>query len=433
MKLIEKDGQKSNKLSDKEDTILPLYMHKIIKKKKKHFNKSIFYFLICLIILFILVFLLLFTIKNFIYYKEDKIKLLNIFKRNKIATTKFNKSTNFSNLFIKNESNITATNDTELNHVMMYYNSNHMNETLSNNSNTTILLIGVAKLENNYLREWVEYYKRIGITKIILCDNNPIDGESLSEPIKDYVDLKFVEIDEYYRGKPNLQLNCYEKQFEINHMKYDWITFNDIDEFIFLENGSGYINIQQFLDEPIFNDTDNIILTWKYYDDNNILDAVDGNYSVLKRFTHHDPLKYQGDPNCLSKAIYKGKFERNYRLGGHCIQGFEDQSGRKYVFRTADGRIMKFKDIGYCFYNFNRTHFPVSIHHFQLKSIGEYIKNKMMKNEMSEPDKYNFKFFFDINEITKEKINYILKILSKDKLKTKQYNIDDYINKTNEI
>ena len=35
MKLIEKDGQKSNKLSDKEDTILPLYMHKIIKKKKK--------------------------------------------------------------------------------------------------------------------------------------------------------------------------------------------------------------------------------------------------------------------------------------------------------------------------------------------------------------------------------------------------------------
>ena len=312
---------------------------------------------------------------------------------------------------------------------MTYFNSNHMNETLSN---TTILLVGVAKLENNYLREWVEYYKGIGITKIILCDNNPTEGESLSEPIRDYVDLKFVEIDESFRGKPNLQLNCYEKHFEINHMKYDWITFNDIDEFIYLENGSGYIKIQQFLDEPIFNDTDNIVLTWKYYDDNNILDVVDGNYSVLKRFTHHAPLLNKGDPNCLSKAIYKGKVERDYRLGGHCIQGFEDHSGRKYVFRTADGRIMKFKDIGWCFYNFNRTHFPVSIHHFQLKSIGEYIKNKMMKNEKSEPDKYTFHFFFDINEITKEKINYILQILSKDKLKTRQYNIDEYINKTNE-
>ena len=91
---------------------------------------------------------------------------------------------------------------------------------------------------------------------------------------------------------------------------------------------------------------------------------------------------------------------------------------------------MEFKDIGWCFYNPNRTHFPVSIHHFQLKSIGEYIKNKMLKNENSEPDKYNFKFFFDINKLTKEKVKYILKVLSKDKLKTKQYNIDDYINKT---
>ena len=86
-------------------------------------------------------------------------------------------------------------------------------------------------------------------------------------------------------------------------MKYDWITFNDIDEFIVLEKGSNYTNIQQFLDEPIFNDTDNIILTWKYYDDNEILDVVNGNFSVLKRFTHYAPLENQGDPNSLSKAI----------------------------------------------------------------------------------------------------------------------------------
>ena len=89
---------------------------------------------------------------------------------------------------------------------------------------------------------------------------------------------------------------------------------------------------------------------------------------------------------------------------------------------------MKFNKIGWCFYNFNKTHFPVSIHHFQLKAIGEYIKNKMLKRE-KEPYKYNFKFFFDINKLTKEKVQYALKILDKDKLKTMQYNLDDYINK----
>jgi hypothetical protein len=64
-----------------------------------------------------------------------------------------------------------------------------------------------------------------------------------------------------------------------------------------------------------------------------------------------------------------------------------------------------------------------------MKSIGEYIKNKMLKGE-NQPNKYTFQFFFDINKLTKEKVQYALKILDKDKLKTKQYNIDDYINKT---
>jgi hypothetical protein len=284
-------------------------------------------------------------------------------------------------------------------------------------SNTTILLIGIAKYENDYIREWVEYYKGIGINKIILCDNNIINGENLSEPIKDYVDSNFVEIDESFRGESLKQVYCYQKHYKNNKMKYDWISFNDIDEFIFLENGSNYTNIQQFLDEPIFYDTDNIILTWKYYDDNDLLDVENGNYSVLKRFTRHAPLENKGDPNSLSKAIYKGKVERQYALGAHCIQGFKDSSCRNYVFRIANGKIMNFNKIGWCFYNYNKTHFPVSIHHFQTKSIGEYIKNKMLRGERK-PYKYNFFYFFDINNLTKEKVEYAMKTVDKDKLKT---------------
>jgi len=391
-----------NKRNIKEDEIFPIFNHKHLYKKRKNNNKSIGYSLIYLIsLLIIIIFLLSFII----------IKLKNsILKRNK------NSSKNLIQIDLK-DFKINGSTTTWLNDLIMHY-----------NSNTTILLVGIAKYENNYIREWVEYHKGIGINKIILCDNNPIDGEKLSEPIKDYVDSNFVEIDESYRGKSLLQVSCYKKHYKNNHMKYDWITFNDIDEFIFLEKGSDYINIQQFLDQPIFNDTDNIILTWKYYDDNDLIDVENGNYSVLKRFTRHAPLEDKGDPNCLSKAIYKGKVEREYEVGNHCIQGFDDSSGRKYVFRTADSKIMKFNKIGWCFYNFNKTHFPVSIHHFQLKTIGEYIKNKMLKRE-KEPYKYNFKFFFDINKLTKEKVQYALKILDKDKLKSMQYNLDDYINK----
>ena len=209
--------------------------------------------------------------------------------------------------------------------------------------------------------------------------------------------------------KSHLQELCYQRNYDKYFNEYDWLTFLDIDEFIYLEEGSGYTTIQQFLDEPIFNDTDNIILTWKYYDDNGIIDVKDGNYSVLKRFTHQRFKKAEGDPNSLSKAIYRGKVNRNYIVGNHCIQGFQDYNGRKYVFRKADGRIMKFKGIGWCFYNSNNTHFPVSIHHFETKSISEYINNKIKKHKFN--SKYSLKHFFDKNNVTQEKVDYLKKEL----------------------
>ena len=315
---------------------------------------------------------------------------------------------------------------------IMHYNSKHANEILTYNSSTTFLIIGIAKLENRYVREWVEHYHKLGTTKIILCDDNTKDGERLAEPIQDYVDSNFVTIDESYRGVINCQMSCYSKHYYENQNKYDWISLLDLDEFIYLEEGSGYTKIQHFLDEPIFNDTDNIILTWKHYDDNDILDATNGNYSLKSRFTRHVLHGVGGDPNSLSKAIYKGKVDRNYRIGNHCIQGFSDQHGRNYIFRITNGKIMHFKGIGWCFYNFNNTHFPVSIHHFSLKSVGEYIDCKMKRSAVNiDRTKNTFKRFFDENRLTKEKIDYILQKLNPDQLKTFKSELEGYMQKLN--
>ena len=37
-------------------------------------------------------------------------------------------------------------------------------------------LCAIAKNENLYIREWVEHYKNIGVSKIFLYDNNDING-----------------------------------------------------------------------------------------------------------------------------------------------------------------------------------------------------------------------------------------------------------------
>lgn len=33
-------------------------------------------------------------------------------------------------------------------------------------------VVCIARIENHYIREWVEHYKSIGFTNVILYDNN---------------------------------------------------------------------------------------------------------------------------------------------------------------------------------------------------------------------------------------------------------------------
>ena len=48
-----------------------------------------------------------------------------------------------------------------------------------------ICLIG--KNENLYIREFVEYYSFLGVGKLIIYDNNDINGEIFENVIDDYI------------------------------------------------------------------------------------------------------------------------------------------------------------------------------------------------------------------------------------------------------
>ena len=94
----------------------------------------------------------------------------------------------------------------------------------------------IAKLENRYIREWVEYYLTLGFDYIILYDNNDINGEDLSEPIQDYIQAKQVEIIDV-RGKIGYQVEAYNNCYHRYKYQVDWILFVDIDEFERLVKG----------------------------------------------------------------------------------------------------------------------------------------------------------------------------------------------------
>lgn len=62
------------------------------------------------------------------------------------------------------------------------------------------LLCCIAKTENQYIREFIEYYKTLGVSHICIFDNNDKDGERFESVIRDYIDYGFVTVIDY-RGK----------------------------------------------------------------------------------------------------------------------------------------------------------------------------------------------------------------------------------------
>lgn len=130
-----------------------------------------------------------------------------------------------------------------------------------------VAVCAIAKQENLYIREFIEYYRDLGIKKIILYDNNELNGENFKDILKNEILIGFVEIIDY-RGIISPQINAYNNCYENNKKKFDWIAFYDIDEFLYIEN---YTDINKFLAKPIFSNCSSILINWRYYGDNDQL------------------------------------------------------------------------------------------------------------------------------------------------------------------
>ena len=132
----------------------------------------------------------------------------------------------------------------------------------------TSLLCTIAKNENRYIKEFVDWYKNLGFTNICLYDNNDIDGECFEDVISEYITEGFVFI-KNYRGRKLCQLEAYEECYKEYGKSYDWIAVFDADEFLELDRK--FENINDYLSSPIFQEYDAIHINWMNYGDNNQL------------------------------------------------------------------------------------------------------------------------------------------------------------------
>lgn len=272
-------------------------------------------------------------------------------------------------------------------------------------------IIAIAKKENHYIKEWVDWHLCLGFDNIIICDDNEIDDERISDVISD----DRVIIKDYRGRKGSVQIYCYTTEWLENRSKYDWILFIDIDEFVILEDKYNH-DIHNFLNDSIFEGVDIIRLTWQVYGTNGKNDVED-DWSVMNRFTDKRELQY----NRYAKSFLNTKL--NY-IPATNIVGHGYFANKDLIAVDATGKPCENKYSSYSYNAETGVYQNAWINHYITKTIGEYVRQKVFRGGAnSNPFRYVgfgtyntkelFKYFWTYNDYDEEQAKYGLELYKK--------------------
>ena len=275
-------------------------------------------------------------------------------------------------------------------------------------NNRTICMCSIGKNENLYIKEFISYYKKLGYNKIFLYDNNDIDEERFEDVLKNEINKGFVSLINYrgFRGSNiNPQLNAYKDCYEKNNLKYDWLSFFDIDEYLELIPSS--LKINNFLNNKRYAHCQNVKINWVYYTNNNSLYYE--NKSLEKRV--NIPI-FNLEFNHLIKSTVRGNLPINY----WSIADNPHTSLNKVVACSSSGKIIDYKSP----INEPPDYTFAFLKHLQYKSFEEYClkikRGRPIKNYKNYREE-KIKQLFESNKNNSEKLNILIKIFNSSKFK----------------
>ena len=252
----------------------------------------------------------------------------------------------------------------------------------------------MAKSENKYVHELINYYKNIGVNKFYIADNNDNNQERLQDLLANDILTGLVEVIDIIGIKKD-QTQFFGEVYEKHKSECRWMSFYDFDEYLEFKKTNYNYNIRNYFSKKKFKKCDVILINWIVYNDNDLVKY--DNRTLNDRFTR--PL-YNSEINKFVKSIVKGNLNWN-------PWEYDQTSHRpKHQLRTCDSNGNRVK-------TFNDVIIPpildnVYIKHFVTKTIEEYI-DKIKRGHPSQSFLLSkwIDNFFKINTVTVEKVKYI--------------------------
>ena len=249
-------------------------------------------------------------------------------------------------------------------------------------------LFAMAKMEEDYIDEWVKYHLGIGFDKIYLYDNE--DKPTYFKILQKYGNKVFVKHFPGMAKKGGMQ-NIVIFHFCINFARFhNYIMHIDVDEFFCLKK---HKSVKELTNEYIKPDTAALAFNWVFFGSNNLKEKE--NKPVTERFT-----KCQEGVNKHIKLLVDTKKIVKY-VGCHFIHSIPGT-----FTKDTKGKIIT------TLFNENGDNSVGQINHYKVKSEEEFRRivkrprpdaeinnpNKMWRNNFDEEfPKYNFN---DIEDLT---------------------------------
>ena len=247
----------------------------------------------------------------------------------------------------------------------------------------------IAKYENNYINDWVNWHINLGFDHIYIHDNNPVDYEPIESRIEQLDKVTIYKVPD--RIQENIQKYWYNKFYQEHKDEFDWCAYIDCDEYIELKKWS---NIKEFLSDEKLNEYPVIRLNMRLYGDDNKI-TRDTSIPV-----------YEGIKIWLK--------DHNYNSGGkeiikgHLNNVLIDSAHYPYI----NGKRPKQINPDYVVGDWGIRGLPDSesahINHYNTKTISEFLDQKFTRGECWRTNSNcDLDYFWIVNKKTPEKLEFL--------------------------
>jgi len=250
-----------------------------------------------------------------------------------------------------------------------------------NNIFTFPVIVCIAKLEHDYIEEFVKYHLAIGFKRIYIYDNEDKPTyQKLLHKYNDNIKIIHLPFNNYHKGVQYIALDHFVDKIMHND-NITHVAHIDIDEFIVLKKHN---NISEFICEYITNDCAGIGMNWRFFGSSNHTEK--SQEPVTIRFT-----MCENNGNMHIKTLFNKDLFLKYN-------SCHDVNVRKgFNIKSTNGSIIQGP------FNNSIDFSVIQLNHYKCKTLPEfrYIRSRGRSdtNSIISEDIDNIFNFYNINEI----------------------------------